>query len=152
MEMDLHSGACPVLLHITQASSGLETYRQEGTFTAVVGMIGFFMVPPTPADMPFLTTEQKQAYLRGLKEDRSEGLDSEDEPFRWSEVISIFTNAPHIIILCFPFFCSGVVVSYARRVCLRFVLTLPPSSIVPLLSSSDWQTCQFAPYFMAYGH
>lgn len=58
--------------------------------------------------MPFLSSLEKEVYLQSLADDWSG--DSEIEVFRWSEVTSIFTDAPHILLGCVPLFFSGVTV------------------------------------------
>ncbi|EIM91401.1 MFS general substrate transporter [Stereum hirsutum FP-91666 SS1] len=78
----------------------------EGVFTACFGLATFFIIPATPAHMPFLSSSEKEVYLQSLADDWSG--DSEIEVFRWSEVTSIFTDAPHILLGCVPLFFSGV--------------------------------------------
>lgn len=89
---------------------GIDISTQEGVFTVFVGLFGFYWIPPTPEDMWFLTELQKRCYTDSLVEDWSGAADVENEEFRWSEVLSIFTDAPHILILWVIFFCNGFAV------------------------------------------
>lgn len=66
-------------------------------------------MPATPADMPWLTNDEKTIYLRELAEDWSG--DDETDMFSWSEVWSVFVDGPHVLLLCLPMFLNGVMVS-----------------------------------------
>ena len=67
---------------------------QEGVFTTAFGLISMFFMPATPADMPWLTNDEKTIYLRELAEDWSG--DDETDMFSWSEVWSVFVDGPHV--------------------------------------------------------
>ncbi|ETW81161.1 major facilitator superfamily, partial [Heterobasidion irregulare TC 32-1] len=78
----------------------------EGACTTAFGLISMFFIPATPADMPWLTSDEKTIYLRELAEDWSG--DDETDIFSWSEVWSVFVDGPHILLLCLPMFLNGV--------------------------------------------
>ncbi|EIM82651.1 MFS general substrate transporter [Stereum hirsutum FP-91666 SS1] len=78
----------------------------EGLFTACVGVVGFFIMPATPADMPFLSEVEKSTYIESLAADWSG--DAYEEEFSWSEVWSVFVDAPQILLGCLPLFFNGV--------------------------------------------
>lgn len=78
----------------------------EGVFTTAFGLISMFFMPATPADMPWLTNDEKTIYLRELAEDWSG--DDETDMFSWSEVWSVFVDGPHVLLLCLPMFLNGV--------------------------------------------
>ncbi|KAI0267288.1 MFS general substrate transporter [Gloeopeniophorella convolvens] len=83
----------------------------EGVFTTVFGIFTLFVVPESPKNIKFLTQEERDAYCRALAEDWSGDADSDgkyEEVFSWSEVTSVFTNAPHVLMLALPLFFSGV--------------------------------------------
>ncbi|ETW77229.1 major facilitator superfamily [Heterobasidion irregulare TC 32-1] len=83
----------------------------EGLFTTVFGIVSWFFIPATPADVPFLTQAEKDTYVRALVQDWSGDTDADGqatEVFSWSEVWSTFTDAPHVLLLCLPLFFSGV--------------------------------------------
>ena len=87
---------------------------QEGLFTTVFGIVSWFFIPATPADVPFLTQAEKDTYVRALVQDWSGDADADGqatEVFSWSEVWSTFTDAPHVLLLCLPLFFNGVTVS-----------------------------------------
>lgn len=66
------------------------------------------ILPATPADMPFLSKTEKSTYLLELEEDWSG--ENQLHVFSWVEVWSVVTDAPHVIILCFSSFFSGLMV------------------------------------------
>ncbi|THH12858.1 hypothetical protein EW146_g7303 [Bondarzewia mesenterica] len=83
----------------------------EGLFTTVFGLVSWFIIPATPADMPLLSKAEKETYTRALVQDWSGDSDADgtaSEVFSWSEVWGTFTNAPHVLLLCLPLFFNGV--------------------------------------------
>lgn len=66
-------------------------------------------MPATPADMPFLSEVEKSTYIESLAADWSG--DAYEEEFSWSEVWSVFVDAPQILLGCLPLFFNGVTVS-----------------------------------------
>ncbi|KAI0057283.1 MFS general substrate transporter [Artomyces pyxidatus] len=81
----------------------------EGVFTTLFGIITLFFIPATPRDIGWLTEHEKESYTRDLTADWSGDADEEgQEVFSWSEVASVFINAPQTLILCLPLFFSGV--------------------------------------------
>ena len=86
------------------------TCLQEGAFTAAFGLISMAFMPAAPADMPFLTQDERKRYLRELEDDWCGDADDEADRFSWSEVMSAFVDAPHAVLLCFPMFFNGITV------------------------------------------
>ncbi|KAI0320432.1 MFS general substrate transporter, partial [Amylostereum chailletii] len=83
----------------------------EGLFTTVFGLVSVFIIPAEPRDIKYLTPEEREAYTRALAEDWSGDADADgkaQEVFSWSEVASVFTDAPHVLLLGLPLFFSGV--------------------------------------------
>lgn len=78
-------------------------------FTSVFGIISFFLLPANLAKMPFLSSEEKTIYADVLAADWSG--DDDHEVFSWSEVLSAFVDAPHILLTCVPLFMNGFMVS-----------------------------------------
>jgi hypothetical protein len=65
-------------------------------------------------NIKLLTEEERRAYCQDLANDWSGDADTDgkhEEVFSWSEVASVFTDAPHILLLALPMFFSGVTVS-----------------------------------------
>ena len=82
---------------------------QEGVFTVLCGILGFFLLPREPSKLRWLTRHEKAVYVEMLREDWSG--DAEDEKFSWAEVWSVFLDAPHVLILSMHFFIEGITVS-----------------------------------------
>ncbi|KAI0050311.1 MFS general substrate transporter [Auriscalpium vulgare] len=83
----------------------------EGAFTSAFGLATLFFLPATPRDINWLTEHEKSVYMQSLADDWSGDNDSDgegQEVFSWSEVGSVFINAPHTLLLCIPLFFSGV--------------------------------------------
>ncbi|THH13188.1 hypothetical protein EW146_g7001 [Bondarzewia mesenterica] len=80
----------------------------EGVFTALFGIFCFFLLPPSPSQLRYLNQHEKLVYIRMLRDDWSGDADGDDEKFSWSEVWSVFVDAPHVLILCAQFFIGGV--------------------------------------------
>ena len=86
---------------------------QEGAFTVAFGLATLFFVPASPKTIKFLTEEERKTYCRDLADDWSGDADTDgsyQEVFRWSEVASAFTNAPHVLLLFVPLFFDGTMV------------------------------------------
>ena len=111
--MDFYLGPC----HSFRVLNGSNLMKcvapQEGLFTTVFGLVSIFIIPAEPRDIRYLTKAERDAYTRALAEDWSGDADADgkaEEVFSWSEVISVFTNAPHVMLLGLPLFFSGVTV------------------------------------------
>jgi hypothetical protein len=99
------------LLHI------LKRLTQEGAFTSAFGLATIFFVPASPRNIRFLTKEEREAYCLDLADDWSGDADTygkHDEVFSWSEVASVFTDAPHVLLMAIPSFLLGVTVTVLR--------------------------------------
>ncbi|KAH9018663.1 major facilitator superfamily domain-containing protein [Lactarius pseudohatsudake] len=60
-----------------------------------------------------LTKVERETYCRDLADDWSGDADTDgtyQEVFSWSEVASVFTDAPHVLMLAFPMFFSGATI------------------------------------------
>ncbi|KAH9018670.1 MFS general substrate transporter [Lactarius pseudohatsudake] len=85
----------------------------EGAFTVAFGLATLFFVPASPQSIKFLTEEEREAYCRELVLDWSGDADTDgtyQEVFSWSEVASAVTDAPHVLVLFFPFFFAGATI------------------------------------------
>ncbi|KAI0272078.1 MFS general substrate transporter [Russula aff. rugulosa BPL654] len=83
----------------------------EGAFTSAFGLATIFFVPASPRTIRFLTEEEREAYCQDLADNWSGDADTDgkcDEVFSWSEVASVFTDAPHVLLMAFPFFFVGL--------------------------------------------
>jgi hypothetical protein len=101
------------LLHI------LKRLTQEGAFTSAFGLATIFFVPASPRNIRFLTKEEREAYCQDLADNWSGDADIDgkhDEVFSWSEVASVFTDAPHVLLMAIPFIFVGVTVTPVLRV------------------------------------
>ena len=79
----------------------------------VFGLATFFFVPDSPKTIKFLTEKERQTYCRDLAYDWSgdaDTLGTYQEEFSWSEVASVFTDAPHVLMLFLPLFFNGATV------------------------------------------
>jgi hypothetical protein len=86
---------------------------QEGVLTAAFGLATMFFVPASPRNIRFLTEEEREAYCRDLADNWSGDADTDgkyDEVFSWSEVASVFTDAPHVFLTAIPLFFVGITV------------------------------------------
>ncbi|KAI0272080.1 major facilitator superfamily domain-containing protein [Russula aff. rugulosa BPL654] len=84
---------------------------QEGAFTTAFGLATIFFVPVSPRTIRFLTEEEREAYCQDLVDNWSGDADTDgkyDEVFSWSEVASVFTDAPHVLLMFIPAFFAGV--------------------------------------------
>ena len=96
-------------------SSILDQFTQEGVFSSAFGLAAFYFVPASPRSIRLLTEEEREAYCRDLADDRSGDADMDgkyNEVFRWSEVASVFTDAPHVLVMCLTLFLNGVTVNF----------------------------------------
>jgi hypothetical protein len=99
------------LLHI------LKRLTQEGAFTTAFGLATVFFVPASPRTIKLLTEEEREVYCRDLSDNWSGDADTDgkhEEVFSWNEVASVFTDAPHVLVMAFPLFFSGVTVTVLR--------------------------------------
>ena len=90
---------------------------QEGAFTSAFGLATIFFVPVSPRTIGFLTEEEREAYCQDLVDNWSGDADTDgkyNEVFSWSEVASVFTDAPHVLLMFIPAFFAGVMVSILR--------------------------------------
>ena len=90
---------------------------QEGAFTTAFGLATIFFVPVSPKTIRFLTEEEREAYCQDLVDNWSGDADTDgkyNEVFSWSEVASVFTDAPHVLLMFIPAFFAGVMVSILR--------------------------------------
>lgn len=79
----------------------------EGLFTALYGIVMFFVFPRSPAHSRFLTPEQKAHITRRLKLDSPAGVDDFEEKFSWAECKKAATS-PHVILLFIALFGNGL--------------------------------------------
>ena len=103
------------LLHI------LKRLTQEGAVTSAFGLATMFLVPASPRSIRFLTKEEREAYCLDLADDWSGDADTDgkhDEVFSWSEVASVFTDAPHVLLMAIPFFVGVTVTVLHILLCL----------------------------------
>ncbi|KAG0143246.1 hypothetical protein CROQUDRAFT_66388 [Cronartium quercuum f. sp. fusiforme G11] len=77
----------------------------EGLFTFVCGVLGYFIIPSTPASARFLNSEQKRIIFRRLAQDQPTTMDNE-EVFSWSEVLASFKSL-HVQLNFVALFMSG---------------------------------------------
>ncbi|KAF8200246.1 major facilitator superfamily domain-containing protein [Pholiota molesta] len=76
----------------------------EGIFSALVGIVSFFLVPATPMQSRFLTDEQKQIIMLRLQKDRP--FVNPLDKFTWRQVWASFTS-PHVLIMFVLYFLGG---------------------------------------------
>jgi len=84
------------ILHI------MDTFTQEGVATIALGLFAWYFIPASPGTIKLLTEEEHKAYCQDLVDDWSGDADTDGkykEEFSWSEVTSIFTDAPHVLML-----------------------------------------------------
>jgi MFS transporter, ACS family, DAL5 transporter family protein len=96
------------LLHI------LKWFTQEGAFTSAFGLATLFFVPASPRNIRLLTEEEREVYCQDLADNWSGDADTDgkyDEVFSWSEVASVFTDAPHVLLTAIPLFFVGTMVT-----------------------------------------
>ena len=82
--------------------------------TPAFGLAAFYLVPASPRNFKFFTEEEREIYCQDLADDWSGDADTDgkyDEVFSWSEVASVFTDAPHVLMMCLPLFFNGLTVT-----------------------------------------
>jgi len=85
----------------------------EGVFTSAFGLATIFLVPTSPRNIRFLTSEEREVYCQDLADNWSGDADADgkyDEVFSWSEVTSVFTDAPHVLLMTIPLVFVGVTI------------------------------------------
>ncbi|KAH9057685.1 MFS general substrate transporter [Lactarius vividus] len=85
----------------------------EGVFTVAFGLATLFFVPASPKSIKLLTKVERETYCRDLTYDWSGDADTDgtyQEVFSWNEVASVFTDAPHVLMLAFPTFFAGATI------------------------------------------
>ena len=93
----------------------LDGFTQEGVFTSAFGLAALYFVPASPRNFWLLTEEERDAYCRDLADDWSGDADTDGkyaEVFSWSEVASVFTDAPHVLLMAIPMFLIGITVTF----------------------------------------
>ena len=93
----------------------LDRFTQEGAFTSAVGLAALCFVPASPRNLRFLNEEERDAYCRDLADDWSGDADTDGkyaELFSWNEVASVFTDAPHVLLMAIPMFLIGITVTF----------------------------------------
>lgn len=106
-----------VVLFIYYLLRILKLLTQEGAFTSAFGLATIFLVPTSPRSIRFLTQEEREVYCQDLADNWSGDADTDnkyDEVFSWSEVASVFTDAPHVLLMAIPSFLNGVTVTAPR--------------------------------------
>ncbi|KAF9480332.1 MFS general substrate transporter [Pholiota conissans] len=76
----------------------------EGLFTVIMGLLGFWLVPSTPRQSKFLTSEQKELIMARLERDRPSIQPS--DKFSFYEVFQSL-RSPHVIAVFVMFFMVG---------------------------------------------
>jgi len=82
----------------------------EGTVTALIGIISFFILPRSPATANFLSPEEQVVLLARLRADKPEtrAVKYEDERFDWAQVKRALLNTPQLWILGLGLFGNGM--------------------------------------------
>ena len=92
----------------------IDAFTQEGVVTIAFGFLAWGFVPTSPGAIKLLTEEEREAYCRDLADDWSGDADTDgkhEEEFSWNEVASVFTDAPHVLMLSVSAFFNGLMVS-----------------------------------------
>lgn len=89
-------------------------FTQEGAATSAFGLATILIVPSSPGNIRLLTKEEREVYCQDLAEDWSGDADTDgkhEEVFSWSEVASVFTDAPHVLLIAVSQFFVGTMVN-----------------------------------------
>ncbi|KAF7310273.1 MFS domain-containing protein [Mycena indigotica] len=78
----------------------------EGVITVFIGVISFFLWPPSVEKARFLTEEEKTYVTGRLRADGAIHRDEAADGFRWSEIPKAFQSV-HVLLLAVAFFFSG---------------------------------------------
>ncbi|THG98144.1 hypothetical protein EW026_g4007 [Hermanssonia centrifuga] len=129
----------------------------EGLFTVLFGVCCFFIMPATPFQAKFLTTQEKQYIDSVLREDGVVAQSDEDDAFDWSQVRKAFAS-PHVILMAISAFFSGTTL-YALAYFLPTIISIlgfagnraqlmsvPPYAVSFVLPLQAWMANNSAPY------
>ncbi|BGP00241.1 hypothetical protein JCM10021v2_003922 [Rhodotorula toruloides] len=109
----------------------------EGGFTALFGILLFFLLPGSPSTSRFLTAEHKAHIERRLQLDSPAGTTDFEETFSWREVNKAATS-PHVVFLlvalfgngmtlyAFSYFTPTIVATFKYTTVQTQLLTVPP--------------------------
>lgn len=70
------------------------------------GAASFWLMPRTPQDASFLTSEEKQYVSEVLQGDGVVAADAAEDDFSWRHVIETLKK-PHVLVLCVAGFFNG---------------------------------------------
>ncbi|KAK7462345.1 hypothetical protein VKT23_007946 [Stygiomarasmius scandens] len=76
----------------------------EGVFTVVIGLLGFFLVPPSPEKARFLSAKQKELIIHRIDKDRP--ATSTNYSFTIHEVFRSMSS-PHVLLVFIIFYLEG---------------------------------------------
>ncbi|KAJ7649725.1 major facilitator superfamily domain-containing protein [Roridomyces roridus] len=130
----------------------------EGTITIACGLLGYFLLPRSPADAWFLNEQEKSHVAETLVVDGVMSKELEADGFRWSEVAKSFMS-PQVVLVGIIYFMNGValyglayftpsiVASLGFTAAAAQLMTVPPfvvSAVVTLAAGliSDYYKCR----------